>query len=98
MYAAQWVHESALRIFLHVSQTYGEPREWESLALLAGSRDLYWYTSETKITVVKLLLDKGADPNFEYSANDHLDPRMRMPLSRAAVSLELVKVLVEGGA
>lgn len=95
--------ESTVRLLLNAHQRFDLPQEWKSWALTTA----LWNAgkpSNSKITLVELLLDKGADPNFEADPDFDDAPWTgnrvfpETPLSWAAGSIEAVKLLVQRGA
>lgn len=83
-----------VNFILYTSKTFNEPRDWNFMAILGASGTSYTIF-KTGYAVVKLLRDRGADPNFD-EVTRRAD-QTRPPLSLAAESIEIAKLIVQRG-
>ncbi|KEQ79105.1 ankyrin [Aureobasidium pullulans EXF-150] len=93
--AATRGEESTVRLIVEAMDPLGDYRDHFSKALLSLTIELSDPPSKASFSMMDLLLESGADPNFDDHANKW-EPLT--PLSFAAMSLDAVIYLIEQGA
>ncbi|THX11093.1 ankyrin [Aureobasidium pullulans] len=86
--------ESTVRLIIEALDPLSDYRHNFSMALVSLTRRLLDPPSKASFSMMDLLLENGADPNFD----DHTSEWASTPLSCAAVSLDAVMYLIEQGA
>ncbi|THY84831.1 ankyrin [Aureobasidium pullulans] len=86
--------ESTVRLIVEAIDPLSDYRDHFSMALLSLTRRLSETPSKASFSMMDLLLESGADPNFD----DHTSDWASTPLSCAAMSLDAVMYLIEQGA
>ncbi|THY42459.1 ankyrin [Aureobasidium pullulans] len=86
--------ESTVRLIVEAMDPLSDYRDHFSMALLSLTRTHWNLFSKASFSMMDLLLESGADPNFD----DHTSYWASTPLSCAAMSLDAVMYLIEQGA
>ncbi|KAL2026973.1 hypothetical protein VTO58DRAFT_111064 [Aureobasidium pullulans] len=86
--------ESTVRLIIEALDPLSDYRDHFSKALLSLTKKLSDPPSKASFSMMDLLLESGADPNFD----DHTSDWASTPLSCAAMSLDAVMYLIEQGA
>lgn len=93
--AAVGGEESTVRLIIEALDPLSDSRDHFSMALLSLTRTYWNLFSKASFSMMDLLLESGADPNFD----DHTSGwGPSTPLSCAAISLDAVIYLIEQGA
>ena len=86
--------ESTVRLIIEALDPLSDYRDHFSMALVSLTRRLLDPPPKASFSMMDLLLENGADPNFD----DHTSGWASTPLSCAAMSLDAVMYLIEQGA